>query len=55
MGEGIRGVKFMCGEGQEGWPYGHDNEWKYATDKGREMWVFPGRDRYLGWRHLRIN
>jgi len=31
------GLRIRCGEGQEGWPDGHENEWKSATDGGREM------------------
>ena len=25
------------GEGQDIWPYGHENEWKSATDGGEEV------------------
>ena len=37
-----------CGDRQQGWSHGHENEWKPATEKG---WVgaSPGRDRDLGW------
>ena len=29
---GWGGIRIRCGEGQERWPDGHENEWKSATD-----------------------
>jgi hypothetical protein len=29
---GIGRLKIRCGEGQERWPDGHENEWKSASD-----------------------
>ena len=31
------GFKIRCGEGQERWQYGHEKEWKSATDVGGEV------------------
>ena len=38
-GEGSfgEGLQIICGEGQEEWPEGHENEWKSATDRGWEV------------------
>ena len=32
-----RGFRIRCGEGQERWLDGHENEWKSATDRGEEV------------------
>jgi hypothetical protein len=29
--------RIKCGEGQERWLDGHENEWKSATDRGEEV------------------
>jgi hypothetical protein len=31
------GFRIRCGEGQEIWPDNRENEWTFATDKGREL------------------
>ena len=36
-GEGNRGFRIRCREGQERWLNGHENEWKSATDGGEEV------------------
>ena len=36
-GKGNRGFRIRCGEGQERWLDGHENEWKSATDRGEEV------------------
>ena len=45
---GTWGFRIRCGEGQERWLDGHENEWKSATDRGGELAATPGRDRDLG-------
>lgn len=36
---GNRGwIGIRCGEGQEGWPDGHVNEWKSASNRVRQIW-----------------
>lgn len=52
-GVGRRMEKFgiRCGEGQERWLNGHENEWKSATDRDEEVWgggASPGQDRDVG-------
>jgi hypothetical protein len=32
MGRSLGSFRIRCGEGQEGWLHGHENEWKSATD-----------------------
>ena len=34
---GVDQFRIRCGEGQEGWPDGHENEWKSATDRVEEV------------------
>ena len=36
-GEGNGGFRIRCGEGQERWLDGHEDEWKSTTDRGEEM------------------
>lgn len=38
MGKGMGGFRIRCGDGQEGWTDGHENEWKSATGGGWETW-----------------
>ena len=47
-GQGNEGYQIRCGEGQERWLDGHENEWKSATDGARRWGAFPGQDRNLG-------
>ena len=35
--EGNEGFRSRCGEGEERWLDGHENEWKSATDGGEEV------------------
>jgi hypothetical protein len=35
-GKGNRGFRIRCGEGQERWLDGHENEWKSTADRSDE-------------------
>jgi hypothetical protein len=37
LGRGVDQFRIRCGEGQEGWPDDHENEWKSATDRVEEV------------------
>jgi hypothetical protein len=47
MGRTMEGFRIRCGEGQEGWPDGHENEWESASGRVGRRGTSPGQDRDL--------